>query len=230
MKFSRRHPHRLYPQSGRRTISAWLGGAALAFAALALAFPAAYAQQRNLLVWGDSLSAAYGIAAERGWVELLAERVKREFPAYRVINGSVSGETTTGGLERLPAMLAAHQPELVILELGGNDGLRGIPVKAIRDNLDTMIRLIQNAGGRVLLAGMRIPPNYGPRYTGPFHQNYFSLAEEHRLPLLPFLLEGIPENPKLMQDDGIHPRAEAQPIILENVWKVLKSMLREAGG
>jgi len=228
MKFSRQHPHRLCFKSGQRTIRAWLGAAALAFAALALAFPAAYAQQRNLLVWGDSLGAAHGIAAERGWVELLAQRVEREFPAYRVINGSVSGETTTGGLERLPAMLAEHQPELVILELGGNDGLRGIPVKAIRDNLDAMIRLIQNAGGRVLLAGMRIPPNYGPRYTGPFHQNYFSLAEEHALPLLPFLLEGIPENPELMQDDGIHPLAEAQPIILENIWQTLEPMLREA--
>ena len=192
------------------------------------AIPAA-AQQRNLLVWGDSLSAAYGIAEDQGWVELLSQRVEREFPAYRVINGSVSGETTTGGLERLPAMLAEYRPELVILELGGNDGLRGIPVVAIRENLAAMVRLIEASGGRVLLAGIRIPPNYGPRYTEPFHENYFSLAEEFELPLLPFLIEGIPEIPELMQSDGIHPVAEAQAIILENVWTVLEPMLRETG-
>ncbi len=192
------------------------------------AIPAA-AQQRNLLVWGDSLSAAYGIAEEQGWVELLSARVELEFPAYRVINGSVSGETTTGGLERLPAMLAEYEPELVILELGGNDGLRGIPVAAIRENLAVMIRLIEASGGRVLLAGIRIPPNYGPRYTEPFQENYFSLAEEYELPLLPFLIEGIPEIPELMQNDGIHPVAEAQPIILNNVWTVLEPMLRETG-
>ncbi len=188
----------------------------------------AVAQQRNLLVWGDSLSAAFGISEEQGWVQLLSERIEREYPSFRVINGSVSGETTTGGLERLPAMLAEYRPELVILELGGNDGLRGIPVEAIRDNLAAMIRLIESDGGRVLLAGIRIPPNYGPRYTEPFHENYFNLAEEFELPLLPFLIEGIPENPELMQNDGIHPVAEAQPAILENVWAVLEPMLREA--
>ena len=192
------------------------------------AIPSA-AQQRNLLVWGDSLSAAHGIAEEQGWVELLSQRIEREFPAYRVINGSVSGETTTGGLERLPAMLAEYQPELVILELGGNDGLRGIPVASIRENLAGMVRLIEASGGRVLLAGTRIPPNYGSRYTEPFYRNYFSLAKEHELPLLPFLIEGIPEIPELMQNDGIHPVAEAQPVILENVWTVLEPMLREAG-
>ena len=190
----------------------------------------AVAQQRILLVWGDSLSAAFGISEEQGWVQLLSERIEREYPSFRVINGSVSGETTTGGLERLPAMLAEYRPELVILELGGNDGLRGIPVEAIRDNLAAMIRLIESDGGRVLLAGIRIPPNYGPRYTEPFHENYFNLAEEYELPLLPFLIEGIPENPELMQNDGIHPVAEAQPAILENVWTVLEPMLREADG
>ncbi len=190
----------------------------------------AVAQQRNLLVWGDSLSAAFGISEEQGWVQLLSERIEREYPSFRVINGSVSGETTTGGLERLPAMLAEYRPELVILELGGNDGLRGIPVEAIRDNLAAMIRLIESDGGRVLLAGIRIPPNYGPRYTEPFHENYLNLAEEYELPLLPFLIEGIPENPELMQNDGIHPVAEAQPAILENVWTVLEPMLREADG
>ena len=190
----------------------------------------AMAQQRNLLVWGDSLSAAFGMREEQGWVQLLSERIAREFPDYQVINGSVSGETTTGGLERLPAMLAEYLPELVILELGGNDGLLGIPVDAIRRNLDAMIRLIEANGGRVLLAGIRIPPNYGPRYTEPFHENFFSLAEEHELPLLPFLIESIPEVPELMQNDGIHPVAEAQPIVLENVWTVLEPMLLEPDG
>jgi len=190
----------------------------------------AMAQQRNLLVWGDSLSAAFGMREEQGWVRLLSERIAREFPDYQVINGSVSGETTTGGLERLPAMLAEYLPELVILELGGNDGLLGIPVDAIRRNLDAMIRLIEANGGRVLLAGIRIPPNYGPRYTEPFHENFFSLAEEHELPLLPFLIESIPEVPELMQNDGIHPVAKAQPIVLENVWTVLEPMLLEPDG
>ena len=190
----------------------------------------AMAQQRNLLVWGDSLSAAFGMREEQGWVQLLSERIAREFPDYQVINGSVSGETTTGGLERLPAMLAEYLPELVILELGGNDGLLGIPVDAIRRNLDAMIRLIEANGGRVLLAGIRIPPNYGPRYTEPFHENFFRLAEEHELPLLPFLIESIPEVPELMQNDGIHPVAKAQPIVLENVWTVLEPMLLEPDG
>lgn len=188
---------------------------------------AATAQQRNLLVYGDSLSAAYGMDEEQGWVFLLSDRVRREFPQYQVVNGSVSGETTTGGLERLPGMLAQYQPELVILELGGNDGLRGIPVDAIRRNLTEMIHLIQAGSGRVLLAGIQIPPNYGPRYATPFYENYFDLAEEHELPLIPFLIEGIPETPELMQDDGIHPVAEAQSIILENVWLALEPMLQE---
>ena len=196
-------------------------------ALLACQAAAAAAEPRNLLVWGDSLSAAYGIREELGWVQLLAARIAREYPSYQVINGSVSGETTTGGRERLPAMLAEYRPAIVILELGGNDGLRGIPVASIRENLDAMIRLIEANGGQVLLAGIQIPPNYGPRYTGPFQENYFSLAEEHGLPLLPFLIEGIPENPQLMQDDGIHPVAEAQPIILENVWAVLEPLLRD---
>lgn len=188
------------------------------------------AQQRTLIVYGDSLSAAYGMDEEQGWVQLLSERMQQEFPEYQVVNGSVSGETTTGGLERLPGMLAQYQPDLVILELGGNDGLRGIPVDAIRRNLTEMIHLIQASGGRVLLAGIQIPPNYGPRYTTPFYENYFDLAGEHELPLIPFLIEGIPETPELMQDDGIHPVAAAQSIILENVWVALEPLLQEAEG
>jgi len=179
----------------------------------------------TLMVFGDSLSAAYGIEESQGWVELLARKLDDEGYPYQVINGSVSGETTTGGLSRLPAMLDSYQPDLVILELGGNDGLRGLPLKAIRDNLVAMVELSREAGAEVMLAGIQIPPNYGPRYTAPFYQQYADIAAELKLPLVPFLIDGIPQQPELMQNDGIHPRAEAQGMILENVWPVLAPLL-----
>lgn len=179
-----------------------------------------------LMVFGDSLSAAYRIPEESGWVALLAQKVQGEGIGFRVINASVSGETTDGGLARLPAALATHNPALVILELGGNDGLRGLPVSSISQNLITMVRLCQEAGAQVILAGMQIPPNYGLRYTGPFAAQFQDIAEELNLPLIPFLIDGIPQNPELMQDDGIHPRAEAQGIILDNVWPILEPLLR----
>ncbi len=179
----------------------------------------------TLMVFGDSLSAAYGIEESQGWVELLARKLDDEGYPYQVINGSVSGETTTGGLSRLPAMLDSYQPNLVILELGGNDGLRGLPLKAIRDNLVAMVELSREAGAEVMLAGIQIPPNYGPRYTAPFYQQYADIAAELKLPLVPFLIDGIPQQPELMQNDGIHPRAEAQGMILENVWPVLAPLL-----
>jgi acyl-CoA thioesterase-1 len=179
-----------------------------------------------LMVFGDSLSAAYRIPEESGWVALLAQKVQGEGIGFRVINASVSGETTDGGLARLPAALATHNPALVILELGGNDGLRGLPVSSISQNLIAMIRLCQAAGAQVILAGMQIPPNYGPRYTEPFAAQFQDIAEALNLPLIPFLIDGIPQRPELMQDDGIHPRAEAQGIILDNVWPVLEPLLR----
>lgn len=179
----------------------------------------------TLMVFGDSLSAAYGIEESQGWVELLARKLDDEGYPYQVINGSVSGETTTGGLSRLPAMLDSYQPDLVILELGGNDGLRGLPLKAIRDNLVAMVELSREAGAEVMLTGIQIPPNYGPRYTAPFYQQYADIAAELKLPLVPFLIDGIPQQPELMQNDGIHPRAEAQGMILENVWPVLAPLL-----
>lgn len=179
----------------------------------------------TLLVYGDSLSAAYGIQEAQGWVALLESRLNEEDWPYKLINGSVSGETTTGGLERLPKMLSNYQPDLVILELGGNDGLRGLPLETLKANLKKMISLIRAAGGEVLLTGIQIPPNYGPRYTEPFFSLYTEISEEDSLALVPFLIDGIPQQPELMQNDGIHPKAEAQIMILDNVWPYLEPML-----
>lgn len=180
----------------------------------------------TILVWGDSLSAAYRMEESQGWVALLQQKFISEGSDWQVVNGSVSGETTDGGLARLPAMLASTQPDIVILELGGNDGLRGLPVRNIRQNLTRMIELSQQAGARVLLAGIQIPPNYGPRYTTPFYAQYNELAEEYGLALIPFLLEGIADRSELMQDDGIHPTAEAQRMILDIVWPELQELIQ----
>lgn len=181
----------------------------------------------TLLVYGDSLSASYGIEQEQGWVNLFKIKLlSEEFPVD-VVNGSVSGETTTGGLARLPAMLDSYQPEFLILELGGNDGLRGLPLDLMRENLASMIDLAKANGAEVILTGIQIPPNYGPRYTAPFFETYSALAEQKSLALVPFLIEGIPLQPELMQNDGIHPRAEAQSMILDNVWPILESLLKK---
>lgn len=182
-------------------------------------------QQRRILVFGDSLSAAYRIDEQSGWVALLQQRLDEQGMPFRVINASVSGETTVGGAARLPAMLETHQPDIVILELGGNDGLRGLPVTSITQNLQHMIELSQASDAQVLLIGIQIPPNYGPRYTTPFYQQYQELADRYDLNLIPFLLEGIADNRALMQDDGIHPTAEAQPMVLDIVWPALLEML-----
>jgi acyl-CoA thioesterase-1 len=179
----------------------------------------------TLLVYGDSLSASYGIEQEQGWVNLLKSKLRSEKLPVDVVNGSVSGETTTGGLARLPAMLDSYQPELLILELGGNDGLRGLPLGLMRENLASMIDLAKASGAEVILTGIQIPPNYGPRYTAPFFEIYSALAKQKLLPLVPFLIDGIPQQPELMQNDGIHPRAEAQSMILDNVWPILKPQL-----
>ena len=179
----------------------------------------------TLLVYGDSLSASYGIEQEQGWVNLLKSKLRSEKLPVDVVNGSVSGETTTGGLARLPAMLDSYQPELLILELGGNDGLRGLPLDLMRENLASMIDLAKASGAEVILTGIQIPPNYGPRYTAPFFEIYSALAKQKLLPLVPFLIDGIPQQPELMQNDGIHPRAEAQSMILDNVWPILKPQL-----
>jgi acyl-CoA thioesterase I len=182
-------------------------------------------QQLTLLVFGDSLSASYGIEEDKGWVNLLEEKIERLLLPVRVVNGSVSGETSTGGLVRLPAMLENYSPDLVILELGGNDGLRGLPVAILKQNLAQMIDMSRNSGAQVLLTGIQIPPNYGPRYTLPFFRIYAELADEKMLPLVPFLIDGIPQQPELMQSDGIHPTAEAQFMIVDNVWPELEPLL-----
>lgn len=186
---------------------------------------ASEASEGVILVFGDSLSAAYGMDESDGWVTLLENRINEQGLPYRVVNTSVSGETTSGGLARLPDVLSHHEPDYVILELGGNDGLRGLPVDRIRDNLEQMISLIRDSGARVLLAGIRLPPNYGPRYTQPFFEQFGEIAEARNVTLLPSLLEGIASRSSLMQDDGIHPTAEAQPLIVDNVWPVLLRLL-----
>lgn len=188
------------------------------------------AEEYTLLVYGDSLSAAYGIDEKDGWVQLLAAKIAAEDWPYLVINGSVSGETSTGGLKRLPAMLQSYEPDLVILELGGNDGLRGLPLNLLRQNLMSMIDLIQQTNASVLLTGIQIPPNYGPRYTEPFFELYSEIAKVQTLSLVPFLIDGIPQQPELMQNDGIHPTAEAQPMIVDNVWPLLEPMLEAQTG
>ena len=193
--------------------------------ALSAVARAAESSSPQILVFGDSLSAAYGIREQEGWVTLLEQRLKREEIDLSVVNASVSGETTTGGRSRLPSLLRSYEPEYVLIELGGNDGLRGLPLTLMRENLVEMITLSQRSGATVVLAGMQIPPNYGPRYTAPFFSQYAELTDEFGLYLIPFLIDGIAQQPELMQADGIHPKAEAQSMILDNVWPVLLEAL-----
>ena len=179
-----------------------------------------------LLVVGDSLSAAHNIAQHEGWVALLQDRLNaRSAPASAVINASISGETSAGALARLPELLVRHRPAIVVIELGGNDGLRGLPPAELSANLDAMIRMSREAGAKVLLIGTELPPNYGRAYRDRFRAVYADLAQRHALALLPFLLDGVALRPELMQDDGLHPTAAAQPRVLDNVWSVLQPML-----
>jgi acyl-CoA thioesterase-1 len=183
------------------------------------------AAERTILVYGDSLSAAYGIPRERGWVALLEKRLAAEGYDYSVVNASISGETTAGGLARMAKVLAQHRPAVVILELGGNDGLRGLPVAQMKGNLDAMIRQAQKAGARVLLVGVRMPPNYGPAYTASFAAAFGELAKARGCALVPFVFEGFAARDELFQEDRMHPTAQAQPLILENVWRGLAPLL-----
>jgi acyl-CoA thioesterase-1 len=178
-----------------------------------------------LLVVGDSLSAEYGLPRGTGWVQLLADRLRASGSDYRVVNASISGETTSGGRTRLPALLKEHRPRVIVLELGANDGLRGLPLTVMRDNLATMIRQGQAAGATVLLVGLRVPPNYGREYAERFADTFATLARELKVPLVPFLLDGFAESLDLFQADRIHPTAEAQPRMLDNVWPVLRPLL-----
>ena len=178
-----------------------------------------------VLIFGDSLSASYGMPLAQSWPSLLQQRLTEKGFPHRVANASISGETTSGGLARINQALLDHKPALVVLELGANDGLRGLPVSEMRRNLASIIDACKRQGAKVLLVGMRIPPNYGQRYTNTFFESYATLAREHRLPLVPFMLEGVAGNRTLIQDDGLHPTAAAQPTILETLWSGLKPLL-----
>ncbi len=200
----------------------------IVFVVCLVALSHAHGASGTLLVMGDSLSAAYGVETEQAWVALLEERLaEKNLSGWTIVNASVSGETTDGGLRRLPDLLSRHSPHIVILELGGNDGLRGFPPNVIKKNLQAMIRQSQEAGARVLLLGMQIPPNYGERYTEAFAAIFPQLAESESTALVPFFLDGIFEGDNLMQDDGIHPTQEAQPILLRNVWPKLEPLMTD---
>ncbi len=179
-----------------------------------------------ILVVGDSLSAGYGLLPGQGWVTLLQQRLKGEGYGYRVVNASVTGETTDGGVQRLDRALAQHQPAIVIIELGGNDGLRGLPVPRVRANLELLITKSRAAGATVLLVAIRVPTNYGPRYTGSFQKIYTDLAIRYRIGLVPFLSDQVAVDLALFQPDGIHPNAQAQPMLLENLWPQLVPLLQ----
>ncbi|WP_061533176.1 arylesterase [Collimonas arenae] len=184
----------------------------------------AYSASKSILVLGDSLSAEYGLARGSGWVALLQQRLQQEKLDDRITNASISGETTSGGKARLAALLQ-QRPDIVIIELGANDALRGLQLKATEDNLRSMIDAVQKAKAKVLLVGMRIPPNYGRDYTDKFFALYGTLAKQTKVPLVPFLLAGVPDKPEMFQADRIHPVAQAHPIILDNVWSGLKPLL-----
>jgi acyl-CoA thioesterase-1 len=186
----------------------------------------ATAPARTLLVFGDSLSAGFGLEPGQGWVSLLQDRLEAQGYGYRVVNASISGDTTTSGLGRLPRALDLHRPAIVLIELGGNDGLRATPVPLIRRNMAEMIRLAREAGARVVLAGLHLPPNYGTRYTTEFRALYPGLAREHGVTLIDFILDGVALDARLMQADGIHPNAAAQARILDNVWPAVEREVR----
>jgi acyl-CoA thioesterase I len=193
---------------------------------LMVATASAKAEAPVILVFGDSISAGYGLArVEQGWVELLKTRLKAQGYGYQVVNASVSGETTAGGLARLPRALDLHRPKILILELGANDGLRGLPIPQMRENLTKMVGMASAAGAKTLLLGMRMPPNYGPEYTEQFRLVFSDLARDKKLPLVPFLLDKIALSPSLMQDDNLHPNALGQPVLLDNVWPSLQPLL-----
>lgn len=192
---------------------------------MVLGLPATAAAEKSILVVGDSLSAAYGIPRNRGWVALLEERLKRERPDYSVVNASISGETSGGGRVRLNKLLDRYQPSVMILELGANDGLRGLPAAEVRANLAVMIREAQANRARVLLVGVKMPPNYGEEYTRSFDAVFSELAKTHRTGFVPFLLEDFAGKPDFFLPDRIHPTEAAQPLMLERVWQALRPLL-----
>jgi acyl-CoA thioesterase-1 len=187
----------------------------------------ALAENPKIMIYGDSLSAAYGIPQRQGWVSLLQKKLASEHYQYEVINASISGETTSSGVSRIHNALKQVKPSIVIIELGANDGLRGLPIQAMTTNLEAIIQQSKESGAKILLVGMRIPPNYGPQYTKLFSQSYVKLSQVHEIPLVPFMLENIAAKANLIQDDGLHPNAVAQPMILNNIWPHLKKLLKK---
>ncbi|GAA0203069.1 arylesterase [Kangiella japonica] len=192
---------------------------------LALPAHAETTEKGKILVLGDSLSSGYNFSPDRTWVALLDTKLSEENINYQVINSSISGDTTTQGLQRLPKLLEVHQPDVVIIELGGNDGLRGFPPNTIKQNLNKLVTLSQQANADVLLLGIQIPPNYGQKYAQAFFNNYQQIADVSQIALVPFFLENVGGKDELMQDDGIHPNEKAQPILLENVWPKVREVL-----
>ncbi|WP_372964006.1 arylesterase [Marinobacter sp.] len=186
----------------------------------------ALANQHTLMVVGDSLSAAYGVPSETAWVQLLRDRLEAHGLPWQVVNASISGETTDGGLRRLPRLLEQNEPDVVVIELGGNDGLRGFPPNVIEANLAKMIELVMGTGATPVLIGIQIPPNYGQRYTRMFSDIFPTLSDRYDVGLVPFFLEGIFDQNGMMQGDGIHPTEEAQPLLLDNVWPRLEPLVR----
>lgn len=186
----------------------------------------AFAENSNILVYGDSLSAAYGIPKQQGWAALLQKKLHTEHYRYEVMNASISGETTSGGVSRISTTLNQTKPKVVILALGANDGLRGLPVKEMTKNLNSIIVQSKKAGAKVLLVGMKIPPNYGQKYTEAFHNSYQQLSLQHKIPLVPFMLDNVAVKSNLIQEDGLHPNSLGQPLILQNIWPKLKPLLK----
>lgn len=193
---------------------------------LMLCAPAAYSASKTLLVLGDSISAEYGLPRDSGWVSLLQSRLSDDKLPVSVVNASISGETTAGGLTRLPGLLQQHKPAVLIIELGGNDGLRGLSLAATQSNLREMIKSADRIGARVLLLGMRVPPNYGPDYSKRFAAMYQGLARERNVKLVPFLFAGLEDTERFFQQDRIHPNQRAQTVMLDNVWPSLRSLLK----
>lgn len=185
-------------------------------------------QAKTILIVGDSISAAYGMNPEQGWVKLLQQRIDQKYPKqHRVVNASVSGETTSGALARLPKLLTTHKPDIVVIELGGNDGLRGQPPQIIQRNLSQLVQISQKSKAHVLLFGMKIPPNYGTNYSKAFENNYKIVAQQHKVQLLPFFLEGVAGQKNLMQSDLIHPNEKAQPLLTNLAWKYIEPTLKK---
>jgi acyl-CoA thioesterase-1 len=207
-----------WEKSGMRSI---LFAVLLACSGTALAAP-------TILVYGDSLSAAYGIPQNAGWVALLVERLKQRKSNYTVVNASISGETSAGGAARIAAVLAKTRPAIIIVELGANDGLRGLPVAQMKANLAAIVQAAKRQGARVILVGMLLPPNYGAQYVYAFRAAFREVARDERIPLVPFLLEGVPNEREMFQADNLHLVAEAQPILMENVWRKLAAMVTAA--